>query len=271
MLQEFVRHRVTVIRRRTQFLLARARQRKHTVEGLLLAHANIDEVIRVIRASATQAEAKERLMQIETPAAMLQRALGDEGFASVRGGARRRARTTRSRPSRPTRSCEMTLGQLVNLEQEKLAGEHRKLLERDRRVPRASSPTSRTSLRIIREDCEELKRKHGDARRTEISGEEIGEIDLEDLIDRRDDGRLDHAQRLHQADAGQRLPRPAPRRQGPQGREDRGRRSDRAPLRRQHARLPAVLHQQGQGLLAEGLRPAAACAATAAAGRSSTC
>jgi DNA gyrase subunit A len=49
MLEEFIRHRVTVIRRRTQFLLARARKRKHTVQGLLLAHANIDEVIRVIR------------------------------------------------------------------------------------------------------------------------------------------------------------------------------------------------------------------------------
>ncbi len=47
LLEEFLRHRETVIRRRTQFLLAKARQRKHTVEGLLLAHANIDEVIRV--------------------------------------------------------------------------------------------------------------------------------------------------------------------------------------------------------------------------------
>jgi DNA gyrase subunit A len=53
MLEEFLRHRVTVIRRRTQFLLTRARKRKHTVQGLLLAHANIDEVIRVIRASKT--------------------------------------------------------------------------------------------------------------------------------------------------------------------------------------------------------------------------
>ena len=81
LLEEFLRHRVTVIRRRTQFLLAKARQRKHTVEGLLLAHANIDEVIRVIRSSPTQAEAKQRLMEIQTPAAMLHRALGDEGFA----------------------------------------------------------------------------------------------------------------------------------------------------------------------------------------------
>ena len=58
MLTEFLRHRVEVIRRRTQFLLTKARQRKHTVEGLLLAHAHIDEVILVIRTSATQAEAR---------------------------------------------------------------------------------------------------------------------------------------------------------------------------------------------------------------------
>ena len=45
MIEEFIRHRTTVIRRRTQFLLAKARNRKHTVEGLIIAHANIDEVI----------------------------------------------------------------------------------------------------------------------------------------------------------------------------------------------------------------------------------
>ena len=59
-----------VIRRRTQYLLARARQRKHTVEGLLIALANIDEIIRIIRTCGTQPEAKTRLMGIECPAAM---------------------------------------------------------------------------------------------------------------------------------------------------------------------------------------------------------
>ena len=71
-LEEFVRHRVSVIRRRTQFLLAGARKRKHTVEGLLLALANIDEIIRIIRASRTQAEAKVGLMGVECPASMMQ-------------------------------------------------------------------------------------------------------------------------------------------------------------------------------------------------------
>ncbi len=75
----------------------------------------------------------------------------------------------------------MTLGQLVNLEQEKLAGEHHKLLEEITEYRRILSDRQNI-LDIIREDCRELKRKHADLRRTEISGEEIGEIDMEDLI-----------------------------------------------------------------------------------------
>ncbi len=180
LLQEFVRHRETVIRRRTQFLLSRARQRKHTVEGLLLAHANIDEVIRVIRNSSTQAEAKERLMRIETPAALLRRALGEEGFA-VFVEERGQSEFYTLTPVQADAILRMTLGQLVNLEQEKLVDEHRKLLAEITEYRRILSDRQNI-LDIIREDCRELKRKHDDPRRTEISGEEVGEIDLEDLI-----------------------------------------------------------------------------------------
>jgi DNA gyrase subunit A len=181
LLQEFVRHRVTVIRRRTQFLLTRARKRKHTVQGLLLAHANIDEVIRVIRASTTQAEAKKALIAIKTPAALLRRALGETGFAQYqeeRGVAEEYSLT----PVQADAILKMTLGQLVNLEQEKLVEEHTKLLEQiveylgiladDRKI-----------YDIIRADCDELARKHSDARRTDISDEEIGVVDVEDLIE----------------------------------------------------------------------------------------
>jgi DNA gyrase subunit A len=180
LLEEFVRHRVTVIRRRTQFLLAKARQRKHTVEGLLLAHANIDEVIRVIRSSSTQPEAKERLMQIECPAAMLQRALGEEGFGifvEERGA----QETYTLTPVQADAILRMTLGQLVNLEQEKLAGEHQKLLADINEYLRILSDDKHIHD-IIREDLRELKRRYADPRRTEISGEEVGDIDLEDLI-----------------------------------------------------------------------------------------
>ncbi len=181
MLEEFVRHRVTVIRRRTLFLLAKARRRKHTVQGLLLAHANIDEVIRVIRASKTQPEAKQALMAIKTPSALLQRALGDVGFAQFqeeRGVAEDYSLT----PVQADAILRMTLGQLVNLEQEKLADEHNKLIEEIDGYNTILSDQANIYA-IIREDCQMLIAKHANSRRTEISHEEIGNVDLEDLIE----------------------------------------------------------------------------------------
>jgi DNA gyrase subunit A len=181
MLQEFVRHRFIVIRRRTQFLLSRARRRKHTVQGLLLAHANIDEVIRVIRASKTQAEAKESLVAIKTPAAMLRRALGDVGFGQYqdeRGVAEEYSLT----PVQAEAILKMTLGQLVNLEQEKLVDEHTKLLEQIGEYLGLLANESKI-YGMIREDCEELSRKYADKRRTQLSDEEIGDVNIEDLIE----------------------------------------------------------------------------------------
>jgi DNA gyrase subunit A len=180
LLEEFIRHRLIVIRRRTQFLLARARARKHTVEGLLLAHANIDEIIRVIRSSANQAEAKARLMGVEAPAAMMRRALGETGFA-VFQSERGVSDTYTLTPVQAEAILRMTLGQLVNLEQEKLVNEYQKLLDEVTEYQRILSD-DKIILGMIRDDCLELKKKHGDERRTEISGEEIGSIDLEDLI-----------------------------------------------------------------------------------------
>jgi DNA gyrase subunit A len=180
LMEEFLRHRVIVIRRRTQHLLAKARQRKHTVEGLLLAHANIDEVIRTIRTSATQAEAKQRLMQIQCPAALLRQALGEAGFEvfqSERGAEESYTLT----PVQADAILRMTLGQLVNLEQEKLAEEHRSLLDDIREYNRILSD-ERNIYAIIKEDLHDLKKKHADPPRTEISGEELGVLDMDDLI-----------------------------------------------------------------------------------------
>ena len=179
-LEEFIRHRATVIRRRTQFLLAKARQRKHTVEGLLLAYANIDEIIRIVRSSKTQPEAKARLMGVEAPASMMQRALGDAGFALFQQ--ERGVRDTYTLTAvQADAILKMTLGQLVNLEQEKLAGEHHELLTEIGEHQHILSDEKNIRA-IIRSDCLELKRKYGDKRQTEISGEEIGQINLEDLI-----------------------------------------------------------------------------------------
>ena len=180
MIEEFIRHRISVIRRRTQFLLAKARRRKHTVEGLIIAHANIDEVIRTIRTSSTQAEAKIRLMKIECPSSMLHRALGDDGFANFELE-RGKAESYTLTPVQADAILRMTLGHLVNLEQEKLGDEYRNLLTEIGEYLRILS--NENNIRdIIREDLEETKRRHSDKRRTEISGDEAIGIDTEDLI-----------------------------------------------------------------------------------------
>ncbi len=180
-LREFLRHRVQVIRRRTQFLLSRARQQKHTIEGLLLALADIDEIIRIIRQSKTQAEAKQGLMGIECPAAMMQRALGDDGF-KVFQDERGESDIYHLTGIQADAILKMTLGQLVNLEQERLSGNHAKLLEEIKEYLRILSDDSNVNA-IIREDLVEIKRKYADARRTILSDVEIGNIDLEDLIE----------------------------------------------------------------------------------------
>ncbi len=180
MLLEFIRHRTTVIRRRTQYLLSRARKRKHTVEGLLLALANIDEIIRIIRASKTQAEAKQGLMGVECPSAMMQRALGDAGFKLFQDE-RGVADTYRLTAVQADAILKMTLGQLVNLEQERLGEEHQKLLDEITEYLHILSD-EQNIREIIKEECGELLKKHANPRRTVISGEELGDIDLEDLI-----------------------------------------------------------------------------------------
>jgi DNA gyrase subunit A len=181
LLEEFIRHRSTVIRRRTQFLLAKARKRRHTVEGLLLALANIDEIIRIIRSSRTQAEAKLGLMGVETPAEMMARALGESGFADFQRE-RGAASTYRLTVVQADAILRMTLGQLVNLEQEKLGQEHAELLAEMGEYVRILSD-EKNILKIARADLVAIRDKYGDDRRTEISGAEIGNVDMEDLIE----------------------------------------------------------------------------------------
>jgi len=180
LLEEYLRHRQTVIRRRTQFLLNKARRRKHTVEGLLLALANIDEIIRIIRASKTLAEAKVGLMGVEAPAAMMERALGAEGFRVFQAD-RGVSDTYTLTAVQADAILRMTLGQLVNLEQQRLSGEHAELLAEIAEHLRILSD-EKNIREIIKADLLEIKKKYGDDRRTEITGEEIGCVDLEDLI-----------------------------------------------------------------------------------------
>ncbi|MFQ5730537.1 MAG: DNA gyrase subunit A [Planctomycetaceae bacterium] len=179
-LQEFIRHRVTVIRRRTEFLLAEARKRKHTVEGLLIAQVDIDTVIATIRNSASRAEARERLQEINVPAEMVQRALGEDGFRVFREDVGDQENYQLSR-NQAEAIVSMQLGSLANLERENLQGEHAKLLENINGWVELLSDEANIRA-LIREDMLELKSKYGNPRRTEITDEELNDVDRDALI-----------------------------------------------------------------------------------------
>ncbi len=171
LLRLFVEHRVNVIRRRTQYQLRQARARAHLVEGLLIALAYIDEIIRVIRSSANPVEARARLMGLEVSAEILRRALNDPE-------ARASASLTRMQAEA---ILAMRLQQLTGLEADKLVEEYRKLRE-DIAHYEAILADERLILDLIRADMRELKHKYAEPRRSIISDEELGDFDKEALI-----------------------------------------------------------------------------------------
>ena len=153
LLDSYIDHRKNVIRRRTRFLLGKAEERKHIVEGLRIAVGNIDEVIALIRASADREEARRRL---------------SERF----GLSERQAQAI----------VDMRLGSLTGLEREKLEEEHAKLVAEVADLNDILAREARV-VEIIREDLEDLEKKYGDGRRTEISDEEVeGGFDIEQLV-----------------------------------------------------------------------------------------
>ena len=180
MLVEFIRHRVTVIRRRTEFLLGEARKRKHTVEGLLIAQIDLDQVIATIRSSASRAEAKERLQLIEVPGPLSKRAVGDDAFLMFEEEYGAKSHYTLS-ANQAEAIVSMQLGSLANLEREKLRDEHGKLLADIKGHLYLLSDEIHIQA-VVRNDMLAIKDKYGNKRRTEITGEELGDYDHEALI-----------------------------------------------------------------------------------------
>ncbi|MBQ7506105.1 MAG: DNA gyrase subunit A, partial [Lachnospiraceae bacterium] len=153
MLKLYLKHQEDVITRRTRFDLNKAEERAHIIEGLLIALDNIDEVIRLIRASHTTQEAKEVLM---------------ERFSLTEAQA--------------SAIVEMRLRALTGLEREKLEAEFAELKERIAEY-KAILSDEKKLLGVIRQELSEIADKYGDERRTSI-GFDDSEIDDEDLIPR---------------------------------------------------------------------------------------
>lgn len=147
----YISHRKEIVRRRTQFELDKALKRAHILEGLKIALKFIDRIIKVIKTSKTVALAKENLMK-------------EFELSEIQAQA----------------ILEMQLQRLTALERDKLDAEYAELLKKIE-LCRAILASEKKIEGIIKNELEELKKKHGDERRTEIVGE-IEELDIEDLI-----------------------------------------------------------------------------------------
>lgn len=151
MIVHFVEHRHEVVVRRTQYLLRKAEERAHILEGLIIASDNIDEVIAIIRGSSNTEQARERLIERFELSDLQARAI-----------------------------VEMRLRQLTGLEQDKLRTEYNELLETITDYKDILARHERR-MEIIEEELRDMQEKYGDDRRSEINFAG-GDVDITDLI-----------------------------------------------------------------------------------------
>ncbi|HZT78921.1 MAG TPA: DNA gyrase subunit A, partial [Gemmataceae bacterium] len=179
-LEEFLRHRSQVIRRRTEHLMREAKRRTHILEGQLIAISSLDEVIHICRSSPSRAEARQRLVDRAVAAAVLERALGTEHFAALRReiGAHESYRMSEAQAEAVVR---LQLGQLAALERDEIFKEYNDLREKIIGYERLLS-SERHIREVIRNDLVELRAKYGEARKTFISDVQARDFKLEDLI-----------------------------------------------------------------------------------------
>jgi DNA gyrase subunit A len=183
MLEEFIRHRVQVIRRRTEFQLREAKKRSHVLEGQLIAVSSLDEVIRTCREAPSREEAKVRLQHMPVAAAVLGRALGEDNFAALQQelGVLEVYRMTEAQAEAVVR---MQLGQLARLQRDEIMKEYNDLRAKIRGYEQLLG-TQGNILGVIKKDLKELRDKYGEDRKTEITGE-AARVTRADLIPEED-------------------------------------------------------------------------------------
>ncbi|MES9846779.1 MAG: DNA gyrase subunit A [Candidatus Thiodiazotropha sp.] len=189
LLEFFIRHRREVVTRRTLFELRKARDRAHVLEGLAVALANIDEVIRLIKQAASPAEAKKELLahhwQSGAVESMLSRTGSDstrpEELAAEFGLTEQGYRLTEVQAQA---ILDLRLHRLTGLEQDKIIKEYEELLDKIADLLDILGSPDRL-MQVIREELLEIREQYGDERRTEIIENRL-DLTLEDLITEED-------------------------------------------------------------------------------------
>ena len=167
-LQHFIDHRIDVVRRRTVYLLQKARDREHILEGYKIALDNLDLIIKLIRASGSRAEAKEALLASKYN-------LVDKDIQKRVGGTEGRLS-----PKQADAILELQLYRLTRLSTDEIMKELGEI--REKIAEYESILASDKKLRnVIIKELEEVREQYGNERRTEITDEST-EITLEDLI-----------------------------------------------------------------------------------------
>jgi DNA gyrase subunit A len=189
MLDAFVRHRREVVTRRTIFELRRARERAHILEGLAVALANIDDVIALIKASPTPAEARAAMLARTWPPGAVSEMLERSGAASTRpdGLAAELGLTGdayRLSEAQAQAILDMRLHRLTGLEQGKIVEEFQTLLAEIGDLSDILALPARLTA-VVRSEIIEIRDNFGDARRTEISRDHL-DLSTEDLIEPQD-------------------------------------------------------------------------------------
>jgi DNA gyrase subunit A len=151
-LQHFLEFRVEIVTRRTKYELAEAEKRAHILEGLKIAIANIDEVVRIIKKSANTEAARAALMKRFKLSEVQAQAILD-----------------------------MTLKRLTSLETKKIDEEYEELIKLIARL-KGILESKRRLMGVIREEIAELRKKYADERRTEIRAASEEKFSVEDLI-----------------------------------------------------------------------------------------
>jgi DNA gyrase subunit A len=171
----YIEHRREVVLRRTRFELRKAEERAETLEGYLIALANLDEFIRIIRGSSNREEARIKLLAFD----FTKRQVEQIGIL-IRNPARLTEGRYAFSEHQANQILDLRLYQLTGLERDKIENEYKELIKTIQDLRDILAKEQRV-FTIIKKELRDLKEKHGSPRLTQFIADE-GEINMEDLI-----------------------------------------------------------------------------------------